>query len=287
MIFGRKKQAESTDPVEEVEVVDDAVDAGDHTDAGDDVEADDVADDDAGEDDADSDEPDSDEADSDAADEDDDAQWQRLDESKDWRDDGPFDASEVDLSGDAAAGIERVDLGSLIVTPEEEVAVQLQLQQETGKVQAIVAMHANSGLEVALFAAPAKTSMLPEVRAGLIEASAEVGGSVDLAEGPFGTEIRRLLPLQGPDGQTFLHPSRIWLVQGPRWLLRGVLMGEAGMQEALEGSAGVLVEFFRNIVVSRDTTARVPGDLVLLNLPEGVTVEEGPGPDADAAPAQG
>lgn len=200
--------------------------------------------------------------------------WAELDASRDWRYDGPFDISEVDLSADAEAGIERVDLGSLIVTPEEEVGVQLQLQQETGDVQALVAMHQNSGLEVALFAAPAKSSMIAEVREGLTEATLQSNGTIDLAEGPFGTEIRRLLPIEAPDGETYLHPSRIWMVQGPRWLLRGVLMGEAGMQDDLQGSAGVLLEFFRNIVVNRDTVARVPGDLVLLRLPEGVHIEE-------------
>lgn len=200
--------------------------------------------------------------------------WATLDASKDWRYDGPFDITEVDLAADAEAGIERVDLGSMIVTPEENVGVQLQLQQETGQVQAILAMHENSGLEVALFSAPSKSSMVEEVREGLTEATLQANGSVDYAEGPFGTEIRRLLPVEGPDGENYVHPSRIWLVQGPRWLLRGVLMGEAGMQDNLQGSAGVLVEFFRNIVVNRDTVARVPGDLILLTLPEGVQIEE-------------
>lgn len=242
-------------------------------------------------DDADLDQVDQAEAQSDEVDDDPDDevadQWVTLDESRDWREDGPFDWSEVDLSQDAEAGIERIDLGSLIVTPEEDIAVQLQLVQETGQVQALVAVHENSGLEVALFAAPAKSSMLPEVREGLSSASAEVGGHAEFAEGPFGTEVRRLLPLTGPEGESLLHPSRLWLVQGPRWLLRGVLMGEAGMQDTLDGSAGVLMEFFKNIVVRRDSQPRVPGDLVLLKLPEGMEIADETGGEVDAEQVTG
>ena len=207
-------------------------------------------------------------------------EWLALDESRDWRDDGPFDITEVDLSTDADSGIERLDFGSLVVTPDPEVAIQLQIEQESQRVQALMALHGSSGLEVALFAAPARSSMIPEVRAALQEGAAQGGGNVTLGEGPFGTEIRRLVPVQGPQGEQMLHASRVWLVQGPRWLLRGTLMGEAAMSADNTGSAGVLLEFFKNLVVSRDTQPRVPGDLVWLSVPDNISLAEPPAQDA-------
>ena len=206
-------------------------------------------------------------------------EWEVLDESRDWRDDGPFDISEVDLSGDAESGIERLDFGSLIVTPDPEVAIQLQIEQQSQRVQALLALHGSSGLEVALFAAPARSSMLPEVREALESGATENGGNVNRAEGPFGTELRRLVPVQGPQGEEMLHASRIWLVQGPRWLLRGTLMGESAMSDANTGSAGVLIEFFKNLVVSRDDQPRVPGDLVWLSVPDNIGLADPPAAD--------
>lgn len=207
-------------------------------------------------------------------------EWRILDESRDWRDDGPFDITEVDLSSDADAGIERLDFGSLVVTPDPEVSIQLQIEQQSQRVQALMALHGSSGLEVALFAAPARSSMIAEVREALQAGAAEGGGNVSLGEGPFGTEIRRLVPVQGPQGESMLHASRVWLVQGPRWLLRGTLMGEAAMSAENTGSAGVLLEFFKNLVVARDTQPRVPGDLVWLSVPDNIALAEPPSADA-------
>ncbi len=158
-------------------------------------------------------------------------------------------------------------------------AIQLQIEQQSQRVQALLALHASSGLEVALFAAPARSSMLPEVREALRAGATQGGGTADLSEGPFGTELRRVVPVQGPEGEELLHASRIWLVQGPRWLLRGTLMGEAALSDDNTGSAGVLIEFFKNLVVARDSQPRVPGDLVWLSVPENIALADPPAAD--------
>lgn len=194
-------------------------------------------------------------------------EWSELDASSDWREDGPFDASEVDLDADE---VDRLDFGALIVTPSPEVGIQLRVDEDQTIVIAILATHEESGLEITLFAAPARTSMLPEVRKGISEGVAQAGGSVEVAEGPFGAELRQLLPVTGPEGESLLSPGRIWLVEGPGWLLRGTLMGRAALEQDLSGSAGVLLEFFRNLVVTRDERPRVPGDLIRLTMPEGL-----------------
>ena len=75
--------------------------------------------------------------------------------------------------------------------------------------------------------------------------------------------------MEGPEGEQLFHVSRIWLVEGPRWLLRGTLMGRAGMVEGESEPADVFVEFFRNVVVKRDEQPRVPGELIHLAMPTG------------------
>jgi len=51
-------------------------------------------------------------------------------------------------------------------------------------------------------------------------------------------------------------------------MLRGVLMGDAGMQEGLDGPVAQFYDFFRNLVVRRGSAARVPGDLIPMTVPE-------------------
>lgn len=135
--------------------------------------------------------------------------------------------------------------------------------------QALLATFEESGLELALFAAPRSGSLADELREEIIEEATQGGGHAQEAEGPFGPEVRRVMPIDGPEGEQLFHVSRVWLVDGPRWLLRGTLMGQAAMVEGEEPPADVFVEFFRNVVVNRDDAPRVPGELIQLALPEG------------------
>lgn len=182
------------------------------------------------------------------------------------RADGPFDFDEVDLDADE---VERVEFGPLVITPFEGLGLQLHGDPETGVVRALLAAYGESGLELALFAAPRTDGLAEELREETIEEATQAGGHAELADGPFGPEVRRVLPMEGPEGEQLFHVSRIWLVEGPRWLLRGTLMGRAGMVEGEAEPADVFVEFFRNVVVKRDDAPRVPGELIHLALPQG------------------
>lgn len=181
------------------------------------------------------------------------------------RRDGPFDESEVDLEADE---VERIAFGPLVLTPFEGLNVQLHGDPSTRQVASVLATYEQSGLELALFAAPTSGGLADEMREDLVEETSQAGGSADVAGGPFGPEVRRVLPLEGPEGEQLFHVSRIWLVDGPRWLLRGTLMGQAALVEGEAEPADIFVEFFRNIVVRRDTGPRVPGEIIQLAIPE-------------------
>lgn len=104
----------------------------------------------------------------------------------------------------------------------------------------------------------------------MVQATATGGGDASLAEGPFGTEIRRVIPLTNADGQQVYHVSRTWFAQGPRWLLRGIVMGQAALEEGVAGPSELLYEFFCNCVVRRGSDPMVPGNLIPMVLPEGL-----------------
>lgn len=195
------------------------------------------------------------------------------DEPSDVRESGPFDHSEVDLDADVESlrkrGIERLAFGPLIITPFAGLNLQARGDAGSGVVYALLASYGNSGLELALFAAPRSGGLAAELREELSEEASEGGGSAEVGKGPFGPEVRRVMPLEGPEGEQLFHVSRTWLVEGPRWVLRGTLLGQAAMVEGEAEPADVFCEFFRNLVVHRDETPRVPGELIHLSLPEG------------------
>lgn len=187
------------------------------------------------------------------------------------RPDGPFDIDEVDLDADE---IERIDFGSLVVTPFENMQMQIQLDEATGAVQSLLVVQGNSAIEVALFAAPATTLMIDEVHEEMVRGTEAQGGEANVGPGPLGAELRRIVPMKGPDGEDGYHVSRTWLAQGPRWLLRGVLMGESALGDKLDATGQLLLEFFCNLVVRRDDSPRVPGDVIGLKVPDGLRSEE-------------
>lgn len=276
MIFRRKAKAQPVDEPEQdvTEVEASGPDEADGDDAAavlaDDAEvaADEVGDDDAAaeadddadaelaeaEDDEDDDESDEDDADDDEADE----------EAVDWRADGPFDFEEVDLSVDE---VQRLDLGALILTPWEGMGLQLQVNEGNQQVVAALAFWEQSGLELALLAAPTSGGLGDELREDLTEEAEQAGGSATTAVGPFGPELRRVLPAEGPSGEQLFQVSRTWFAEGPRWLLRGTLLGEAGLTEDDEGAAAAFVEFFRNVVVRRGDGPMVPGEIIAMTMP--------------------
>lgn len=198
-------------------------------------------------------------------------EWSQLDASRNWREDGPFDITEVDLDADE---ISRIDLGVLVLTPFDGMQLQLQVDQQTNKVQAVLVLAEQSGIEIALFASPSHTSLLPQIRAEMLAATEQAQGQASLAEGPFGTEVRRVIPMQGPDGDQVFHISRTWFTEGPNWLLRGVLIGQAGMGEKLTGVGELLLEFYSNLVVRRGSDPRVPGELIPMNIPESLVQQD-------------
>lgn len=195
-----------------------------------------------------------------------------LDPAAQWdadfdREEGPFDISEVELSADEDE-VNRLDLGTLIVTPFEGMSLQLQVDRAKEIVQSILVGDGQSALEVAVFAGPAKSSMTGEIRDEVVAATKRQGGKAQVVKGPFGAEIRRVLPAKDAEGKAAMHLSRTWLVPGPGWVLRGVLMGKATFEPDNNDAQVTLFEFFSNLVVRRGTAPAAPGSLLPMKVPQ-------------------
>lgn len=174
---------------------------------------------------------------------------------------GPYDADELP---DAAAGVERVDLGSLQVAPFPGCELRLQVDEASGAVQAALLTAEDGALELRAFAAPRNGDLWREVRPQLSADVARRGGTVTEREGRWGPELLCRLGVQMPDGQAGTQVSRIIGINGPRWLLRATLLGRPAVDEDYarsweEGLAGV--------VVRRGSAAMPVGEALPLTLP--------------------
>lgn len=184
----------------------------------------------------------------------------------DWRRDGPWDVAEIDLA--ESDDQPQIDLGAMIVPGFPGAELRLQVAEETQQITSAMLISGDSALELGAYAAPRSGGLWAELREDIAVATTEAGGSASLAEGPFGVELRRLLPVTTPDGQEGYQPSRMWVVEGPRWMLRGIVYGEAALTEDEEPPVADLLAAFREVVVRRGDQAMAPGDLLPLRLPD-------------------
>lgn len=173
---------------------------------------------------------------------------------------GPKDITEVDERGD------RLDLGAIWLPRLEGAQVRLDLEGE-GQARRIVSVTITSGastLQLQAFAAPRTAGIWDEIREEISESVTKQGGSADDIVGPFGRELLARIPSRTSDGRTGHRPARFLGVDGPRWFLRGVITGQAVVEEK---AAKPLEDLFSGIVVSRGTEARPPRELLTLTTP--------------------
>jgi hypothetical protein len=185
------------------------------------------------------------------------------DEAKSDRTGGPLDESEVDLT-EARKG--RVDLGGLLVKATPGMKLQLQVDQRTGNATSAVLAIEDAAVQLIAVAAPRSSGMWGQTRLQITQDAKRRGGRADEAPGPFGTEIRLVVPVQAPDGKQVLQPSRVSAVDGPRWMLRATFLGKATNDAAVFQQ---FVELVKQTVVVRGQAPMAPGDVIVLKPPAG------------------
>ena len=172
---------------------------------------------------------------------------------------GPFDLSEIENQDG------YVDLGALLIAPQEGLQLRLEVEEATQRVVAVTMDLNGSSLQLQAFAAPRSEGLWDEIREQIGQSVGSQGGQVEEIQGSFGTELLAKLPASGSDGSHGYRVARFIGVDGPRWFLRGVLGGEAAVDR---DAAGALEGLFRQIVVVRGENPMPPRDLLQLRLPK-------------------
>ena len=176
--------------------------------------------------------------------------------------DGPWDSD--DLPED---GLDRVDLGSLRIAPLEGTELQLQVDEQTGEVQAAMLASPDGALELRAFAAPRHGDLWTEVRPQIAADVAQHGGTATERDGRWGVELLCQMQVAAPDGSRQIQPSRIVGINGARWLLRATFLGRPAV-EPEESQAWE--DALAAVVVHRGSHAMPAGDALPLVLPPDV-----------------
>jgi hypothetical protein len=173
---------------------------------------------------------------------------------------GPWDSD--DLPDD---GLERVDLGSLLVAPVEGAELRLQVDEQTGEVTSAMLAADEGALELRAFAAPRNGDLWGEVRPQIAADVSHHGGTATERDGRWGIELVCQMQVVMPDGSQAIQPSRIIGVNGERWLLRATFLGQPAVEP---DGARAWEDALAAVVVHRGTHAMPAGDALPLVLPD-------------------
>ncbi|MCX6401251.1 MAG: DUF3710 domain-containing protein [Propionibacteriales bacterium] len=174
---------------------------------------------------------------------------------------GPYDVDELPEDG-----VDRLDLGSLLVAPLADREVRVQVDDKSGEVRAVLLATDAGALELRAFAAPRNGDLWSEIRPQIAADTARRGGTATEREGRFGTELVCEVKMTRADGAAGTQTSRVIGVNGPRWLLRATFLGEpARTPEAAEDWESAIAQ----LAVRRGAHAMPVGEQLPLTLPEG------------------
>ncbi|MEV4346217.1 DUF3710 domain-containing protein [Actinoplanes sp. NPDC049596] len=184
---------------------------------------------------------------------------------------GPWDAKH------APEGVQRLDLGSLLIPAVDGVEVRVQANPD-GAVEQIVLVDGESALQLGVFAAPRSEGIWDEVREEIAQAMASDGVSPREIAGPYGVELAaRVNTPEGPADVRFVG------VDGPRWMVRALYQGAAAADPSREGKLG---EVLTGLVVVRDQEARPVREALPLQLPKEMTDQAAQAQEEQAQAAQ-
>lgn len=171
---------------------------------------------------------------------------------------GPFDASEVGFLAP------HLDFESLRVSPKDGMQIRAEIEENSKRIIALTLDFNGSLLQLQAFAAPKSAGLWLDAIAAMKESLTKQSAKVIERQGALGPELA-VEAIVEAGGKKQLRQSIFLAVDGPRWLLRGVLMGKAAADSAAYAEA---IRVFRSVVVDRGDTPLPPNELLPLRLPK-------------------
>ena len=167
--------------------------------------------------------------------------------------DGPWDLADAPEDQ-----VPRIDLGSVRVPVPEGSQVQVEMDPSAGGVRAVHVVTPQGQVTVSAYAAPRSGGLWQEVGEELTGQLRADGAKVSPGEGEWGFELSALI---GDVALRFIG------VDGPRWMLRGVI---AGPQSEAAQAPAVLREIVRHTIVVRGDSPMPVRTPLPITLPDAV-----------------
>jgi hypothetical protein len=167
--------------------------------------------------------------------------------------DGPFDIADVEEDE-----VPRIDLGSVQVPVPDGSQVQVEMDPDSGGVRAVHVVTEQGQVTVSAYAAPRSGGLWKDVGNELATQLRADGAKVQTGDGEWGLELSAIV------GEVAL---RFVGVDGPRWMLRGVI---AGPQSQAASAPDVLREIVRHTIVNRGSDPMPVRTPLTITLPPAV-----------------
>ncbi|WP_089301355.1 DUF3710 domain-containing protein [Haloechinothrix alba] len=177
----------------------------------------------------------------------------RGEEPQDAPREGPYDVDEAPEDE-----IPRMDLGSVRVPVPDGAQIQVEMDQSSGKVRAVHVVTPHGQVTISAYAAPRTDALWPDVSEELGQQLRTDGATVVRSTGPWGPELAVQM------GKNSLHFVG---VDGPRWMLRGVI---AGSGQLAERAPETLRKLMRDTIVVRGEGPMPVRNPLPIKLPEKV-----------------
>jgi hypothetical protein len=176
---------------------------------------------------------------------------------------GPIDVSELDPN------TTYIDLGSMLVEPPADgIDLRLQVDEESGVVLTVLLVAEEGVLEMRAFASSRGGDLWEDARREIAADTTARGGQAAEQDGPFGVELACQVPVEGPNGESMVQPSRVVGITGPRWFVRATLAGRPAFDAEY---AAPFEHAIRTLAVRRGNDAMAPGEPLPLKLPPQAT----------------
>ncbi|WP_062073556.1 DUF3710 domain-containing protein [Demequina sediminicola] len=171
--------------------------------------------------------------------------------------DGPWDWPSV--PGDR----DFVSYGALRLPAVANMRVTGEIDPKTKQCGAVSIRVADCQVQLQVIAAPRGTSQWTEVRQA-ISKRLRTAGAIEAQEGHFGPELSARMRSRTKSGESIEIPMRFLGVDGPRWLLKAVVMGPSVDSSETRARVAALLS---NCAVDRGEEPMIGGTVLVLDAP--------------------
>jgi hypothetical protein len=176
----------------------------------------------------------------------------------------PDDRAEKGPLDSAEAGVlqPHLNFGSLRITPSSSLSIRADLDENTKRIVAVTLEVSGQRLQLQAFAAPKKEGLWLDALAAMEASISKQGGKVERISGVLGPELKAEVILPAGGGR---RAVRYVGVDGPRWMLRGAMLGDRIFNDL---NYQQLIQLFRAVVVDRGDSPLPPNELLPLSIPQ-------------------